>query len=60
MDVNEWLFDVQEGVIRAKLQKLLEDYDDVHFERSVASEANIKLVCHFSFSHIESYIWHVV
>ena len=56
MDVNEWLFDVQEAVIRAKLQKLLEDYDDVHFERSVASEANIKLVCHFSFSHIESYI----
>ncbi|CAO2829723.1 unnamed protein product [Amaranthus hypochondriacus] len=32
-----------EGVVRAKLQKLLEDYDDVRFERSVASEANIKL-----------------
>ncbi|CAO2828995.1 unnamed protein product [Amaranthus hypochondriacus] len=32
-----------DGVVRAKLQKLLEDYVDVRFERSVATEANIKL-----------------
>ncbi|KMT07477.1 hypothetical protein BVRB_6g150950 [Beta vulgaris subsp. vulgaris] len=32
-----------EGVVRAKLQKLLEDYDDVRFERSFASEENIRL-----------------
>ena len=37
---------VQDGVVRAKLQKLLEDYVDVRFERSVATEANIKLVRH--------------
>lgn len=32
-----------EGVVRAKLQKLLEGYDDVRFERSFASEESIKL-----------------
>ncbi|XP_021744908.1 probable arabinosyltransferase ARAD1 [Chenopodium quinoa] len=32
-----------EGVVRAKLQKLLEGYDDVHFERSFASEESIRL-----------------
>lgn len=42
------LLHFQEGVVRAKLQKLLEDYDDVRFERSFASEENIRLVCHFS------------
>ncbi|KAH9615870.1 hypothetical protein KSS87_010284, partial [Heliosperma pusillum] len=32
-----------EGVVRAKLAKILADYEDVHFERSVASEESIKL-----------------
>lgn len=32
-----------EGVVRAKLGKILEGYDDVHYEKSFASEENIKL-----------------
>ncbi|XP_074303331.1 putative arabinosyltransferase ARAD1 [Silene latifolia] len=32
-----------EGVVRAKLAKILAGYEDVHFERSVASEESIKL-----------------
>ncbi|KAL9225559.1 hypothetical protein vseg_001465 [Gypsophila vaccaria] len=32
-----------EGVVRAKLAKILADYEDVHYERSVASQESIKL-----------------
>ncbi|XP_074295686.1 putative arabinosyltransferase ARAD1 [Silene latifolia] len=32
-----------EGVVRARLAKILVDYEDVHYERSVASEESIKL-----------------
>ncbi|XP_061360753.1 probable arabinosyltransferase ARAD1 [Gastrolobium bilobum] len=35
-------FRKDEGIIRAKLAKILDGYDDVHYERSVASEENIK------------------
>ncbi|XP_021899772.1 probable arabinosyltransferase ARAD1 isoform X4 [Carica papaya] len=31
-----------EGIIRVKLEKMLSGYDDVHFERSVATTKNIK------------------
>ncbi|WJX53020.1 hypothetical protein P8452_39067 [Trifolium repens] len=31
-----------EGIIRAKLAKILTNYSDVHYERSVATEENIK------------------
>ncbi|XP_021899771.1 probable arabinosyltransferase ARAD1 isoform X3 [Carica papaya] len=33
---------LQEGIIRVKLEKMLSGYDDVHFERSVATTKNIK------------------
>jgi hypothetical protein len=36
---------LQEGIIRVKLAKILAGYDDVHYERSVATGENIKLVC---------------
>ena len=36
---------LQEGIVRAKLAKLLAGYDDVIYEESVASGANIKAVC---------------
>ncbi|CAJ1960301.1 unnamed protein product [Sphenostylis stenocarpa] len=32
-----------EGIVRVKLAKILSGYDDVHYERSVATEENIKL-----------------
>ncbi|KAK9707562.1 hypothetical protein RND81_07G205000 [Saponaria officinalis] len=32
-----------EGVVRAKLAKILANYEDVHYERSVASQESIKL-----------------
>lgn len=32
-----------EGIVRVKLAKILAGYDDVHYERSVATEENIKL-----------------
>ncbi|KAK4754008.1 hypothetical protein SAY87_002112 [Trapa incisa] len=32
-----------DGIVRAKLAKVLAGYDDVHYERSVASTENIKL-----------------
>lgn len=35
----------QEGIVRVKLAKILSGYDDVHYERSVATDENIKLVC---------------
>lgn len=36
---------LQEGIVRAKLAKLLAGYDDVIYEQSFASGANIKVVC---------------
>lgn len=36
---------MQEGIVRAKLAKILSTYSDVHYERSVATEENIKAVC---------------
>lgn len=36
---------VQEGIIRVKLAKILAGYDDVHYERSVATGESIKAVC---------------
>lgn len=36
---------LQEGVVRVKLAKILSGYDDVHYERSVATGENIKAVC---------------
>ncbi|XP_034699325.1 probable arabinosyltransferase ARAD1 isoform X3 [Vitis riparia] len=38
-------FREQEGIVRAKLAKLLAGYDDVIYEQSFASGANIKAVC---------------
>ncbi|XP_059590457.1 probable arabinosyltransferase ARAD1 isoform X5 [Vitis vinifera] len=38
-------FREQEGIVRAKLAKLLAGYDDVIYEQSFASGANIKVVC---------------
>ncbi|XP_065621082.1 probable arabinosyltransferase ARAD1 [Quercus suber] len=32
-----------EGIVRVKLAKILSGYDDVHYERSVATDENIKL-----------------
>ncbi|KAK7400005.1 hypothetical protein VNO78_11203 [Psophocarpus tetragonolobus] len=32
-----------EGIVRVKLAKILAGYDDVHYERSVATEENIKV-----------------
>ncbi|KAL9246570.1 hypothetical protein vseg_020088 [Gypsophila vaccaria] len=32
-----------EGIIRAKLAKILDGYDDVHYEQSIASEESIKM-----------------
>lgn len=37
-------FHVQEGIVRVKLAKVLAGYDDVHYERSVATGENIKAV----------------
>lgn len=37
-------FHVQEGIVRVKLAKVLAGYDDVHYERSVATGENIKVV----------------
>ncbi|KAK7246988.1 hypothetical protein RIF29_41862 [Crotalaria pallida] len=36
-------FRKSEGIVRAKLAKILTGYDDVHYERSVATEENIKM-----------------
>lgn len=36
---------LQEGIVRVKLAKILSGYDDVHYERSIATDENIKLVC---------------
>lgn len=36
---------LQEGIVRAKLAKVLAGYDDVKYEQSFASEASIKAVC---------------
>ncbi|KAF5449351.1 hypothetical protein F2P56_029810 [Juglans regia] len=33
----------QEGIVRVKLAKILAAYDDVHYERSVATDENIKV-----------------
>lgn len=35
---------LQEGIVRVKLAKILAGYDDVHYERSVATGENIKVV----------------
>ena len=36
---------LQEGIVRVKLGKILSGYDDVHYERSIATRENIKAVC---------------
>lgn len=36
---------LQEGIVRVKLAKILAGYDDVHYERSVATSENIRAVC---------------
>lgn len=38
---------MQEGIVRVKLAKVLAGYDDVHYERSVATGENIKSVCSY-------------
>ena len=38
------LCDVQEGVVRAKLEKILKGYEDVHYEASYATGDSIKAV----------------
>ncbi|XP_041012925.1 probable arabinosyltransferase ARAD1 isoform X3 [Juglans microcarpa x Juglans regia] len=38
-------FRKDEGIVRVKLVKILAAYDDVHYERSVATDENIKVVC---------------
>lgn len=43
---------VQEGIVRVKLTKVLAGYDDVHYERSVATGENIKAVCNWHFLDI--------
>lgn len=35
---------MQEGIVRAKLAKILVGYDDVHYERSIATVESIKMV----------------
>lgn len=35
----------QDGIIRVKLAKILDGYDDIHYERSAATEKSIKTVC---------------
>jgi hypothetical protein len=36
---------LQEGIVRVKLAKILAGYDDVYYERSVATGENIRAVC---------------
>jgi hypothetical protein len=40
---------LQEGIVRAKLAKMLKGHDDVHFEDSFATGEGIKAVSLFSF-----------
>ena len=42
---------MQEGKVRAKLQKLLKDYDDVHFEAGYATGEGINAVSLKLFQH---------
>ena len=43
---------LQEGIVRVKLAKILSGYDDVHYERSIATDENIKLVCIGLIDHV--------
>lgn len=47
--MSKWLLTIflllQEGRVRAKLEKILASYDDVHFERSTPTTQTIKVVC---------------
>lgn len=47
---------LQEGKVRAKLAKLLASYDDVRYERSVATTKGIKEVCGEALQIIKT--WH--
>ncbi|KAF5449354.1 hypothetical protein F2P56_029811 [Juglans regia] len=42
-----------EGIVRVKLAKILAAYDDVHYERSVATDENIKVVFSTNLLHKE-------
>lgn len=57
---------MQEGIVRAKLAKILSGYSDVHYERSVATEENIKAVCNiaiyliFGTCHFSARTWNII
>lgn len=45
---------MQEGIVRAKLEKILRGYEDVHYEASYATGESIKAVSSFNINIIHN------